>query len=34
MEGKPYAYFLYVVSCSEVELDCLTGDYRVGGELT
>uniref|UniRef100_A0A3B4ZKP0 Aldehyde oxidase 1 n=1 Tax=Stegastes partitus TaxID=144197 RepID=A0A3B4ZKP0_9TELE len=27
-EGRPYAYFTYGVSCSEVELDCLTGDYR------
>uniref|UniRef100_A0A8C2XNL5 xanthine dehydrogenase n=1 Tax=Cyclopterus lumpus TaxID=8103 RepID=A0A8C2XNL5_CYCLU len=28
MEGRPYAYFTYGVSCCEVELDCLTGDYR------
>ncbi|CAI5638408.1 unnamed protein product [Oreochromis niloticus] len=28
MEGQPYAYYTYGVSCSEVELDCLTGDYR------
>ncbi|KAM3857276.1 aldehyde oxidase 6 [Diretmus argenteus] len=28
MEGQPYAYFTYGVCCSEVELDCLTGDYR------
>ncbi|KAF7648726.1 hypothetical protein LDENG_00152770 [Lucifuga dentata] len=27
-EGLPYAYFTYGVCCSEVELDCLTGDYR------
>ncbi|XP_051979767.1 aldehyde oxidase 6 [Xyrauchen texanus] len=27
-EGKPYAYFTYAVCCSEVELDCLTGEYR------
>uniref|UniRef100_A0A8C1K3J6 Aldehyde oxidase 6 n=1 Tax=Cyprinus carpio TaxID=7962 RepID=A0A8C1K3J6_CYPCA len=27
-EGKPYAYFTYAVGCSEVELDCLTGEYR------
>ncbi|XP_065100704.1 aldehyde oxidase 3-like [Paramisgurnus dabryanus] len=27
-EGKPYAYFTYGVCCSEVELDCLTGEYR------
>ncbi|XP_034534031.1 aldehyde oxidase 6 isoform X2 [Notolabrus celidotus] len=28
MEGQPYAYFTYGACCSEVELDCLTGDYR------
>uniref|UniRef100_UPI0037E97E2D aldehyde oxidase 6 n=1 Tax=Semicossyphus pulcher TaxID=241346 RepID=UPI0037E97E2D len=28
MEGLPYAYFVYGACCSEVELDCLTGDYR------
>ncbi|KAM9334422.1 aldehyde oxidase 6 [Symphorus nematophorus] len=28
MEGHPYAYFTYAVCCCEVELDCLTGDYR------
>ncbi|XP_054638746.1 aldehyde oxidase 6 isoform X2 [Dunckerocampus dactyliophorus] len=28
MEGHPYPYFTFGVSCSEVELDCLTGDYR------
>ncbi|XP_028989633.1 aldehyde oxidase 6 isoform X2 [Betta splendens] len=28
MEGQPYAYFTYGVCCSEVELDCLTGDNR------
>lgn len=27
-EGKPYAYFTYAVACSEIELDCLTGEYR------
>ncbi|XP_023692582.2 aldehyde oxidase 6 isoform X1 [Paramormyrops kingsleyae] len=27
-EGQPYAYFVYGVCCSEVEVDCLTGDYR------
>ncbi|XP_056157550.1 aldehyde oxidase 3-like [Lampris incognitus] len=27
MEGQPYPYFTYGVCCSEVELDCLTGDY-------
>lgn len=29
MEGQPFAYFTYGVCCSEVELDCLSGDYRV-----
>lgn len=33
MEGQPYAYFTYGVCCSEVELDCLTGDYRVWTQL-
>ncbi|CAL1597686.1 unnamed protein product [Knipowitschia caucasica] len=28
MEGRPYSYFTYGVCFSEVELDCLTGDYR------
>ncbi|KAL6462054.1 hypothetical protein MHYP_G00301990 [Metynnis hypsauchen] len=27
-EGRPYAYFTYAACCSEVELDCLTGEYR------
>ncbi|CAG5932291.1 unnamed protein product [Menidia menidia] len=28
MEGQPYAYYTFGTCCSEVELDCLTGDYR------
>ncbi|KAJ0009401.1 hypothetical protein NQD34_001103 [Periophthalmus magnuspinnatus] len=28
MEGRPYSYFTYGVCFCEVELDCLTGDYR------
>uniref|UniRef100_A0A7N8XZ37 Aldehyde oxidase 6 n=1 Tax=Mastacembelus armatus TaxID=205130 RepID=A0A7N8XZ37_9TELE len=28
MKGQPYAYFTFGACCSEVELDCLTGDYR------
>lgn len=32
MEGQPYAYFTYGVCCCEVELDSLTGDYRVRTE--
>ncbi|XP_041638215.1 aldehyde oxidase 6 [Cheilinus undulatus] len=28
MEGQPYAYYTFGACCSEVELDCLTGDYR------
>ncbi|KAJ8351563.1 hypothetical protein SKAU_G00230390 [Synaphobranchus kaupii] len=27
-EGHPYAYFVYGACFSEVEVDCLTGDYR------
>lgn len=29
MKGEPYSYFTYGVCCCEVELDCLTGEYRV-----
>uniref|UniRef100_A0A4W6ESX0 Xanthine dehydrogenase/oxidase n=1 Tax=Lates calcarifer TaxID=8187 RepID=A0A4W6ESX0_LATCA len=28
MEGQPYAYYTFGACCCEVELDCLTGDYR------
>ncbi|XP_071320852.1 aldehyde oxidase 6 isoform X2 [Trachinotus anak] len=28
MEGQPYAYFTFGACCCEVELDCLSGDYR------
>ncbi|PVD25794.1 hypothetical protein C0Q70_13454 [Pomacea canaliculata] len=28
-EGKPFSYFAYGVACSEVEIDCLTGDHVV-----
>lgn len=28
MEGQPYSYFTYGTCFSEVELDCLSGDYR------
>ncbi|MEE6473682.1 hypothetical protein FKM82_010138 [Ascaphus truei] len=27
-EGNPHRYFSYGVACSEVEIDCLTGDHR------
>ncbi|KAL8590330.1 hypothetical protein ACOMHN_006446 [Nucella lapillus] len=27
--GKPYLYYTYGVACSEVEVDCLTGDHKV-----
>uniref|UniRef100_A0A8C3L6Y1 Xanthine dehydrogenase/oxidase n=1 Tax=Chrysolophus pictus TaxID=9089 RepID=A0A8C3L6Y1_CHRPC len=27
-EGKPFHYFSYGVACSEVEIDCLTGDHK------
>ncbi|XP_059516200.1 xanthine dehydrogenase/oxidase isoform X2 [Myotis daubentonii] len=26
--GKPFHYFTYGVACSEVEIDCLTGDHK------
>lgn len=32
MEGRPFSYFTFGVCCCEVELDCLTGDYRVRAE--
>ncbi|XP_038045213.1 xanthine dehydrogenase/oxidase-like [Patiria miniata] len=28
-KGDPYAYFVYGVAVSEVEIDCLTGDHQV-----
>jgi xanthine dehydrogenase/oxidase len=27
--GRPFAYFTFGAGCSEVEIDCLTGDMRV-----
>ncbi|XP_065256620.1 xanthine dehydrogenase/oxidase [Emys orbicularis] len=27
-EGSPFHYFSYGVACSEVEIDCLTGDHK------
>jgi xanthine dehydrogenase molybdopterin-binding subunit B len=27
--GNPFDYFSYGVVCSEVEIDCLTGDHQV-----
>ncbi|KAL4716403.1 hypothetical protein ACJJTC_006765 [Scirpophaga incertulas] len=27
--GKPFNYFTYGVACSEVEIDCLSGDHQV-----
>lgn len=27
--GKPFNYFTYGVACTEVEIDCLTGDHEV-----
>lgn len=27
--GNPFNYFTYGVACSEVEIDCLTGDHQV-----
>lgn len=28
-EGQPFTYFLYGAACSEVEINCLTGDHKV-----
>jgi xanthine dehydrogenase/oxidase len=28
-EGRPFKYFTYGAACSEVEIDCLTGDHEV-----
>lgn len=28
-EGRPFCYFSYGVACSEIEIDCLTGDHKV-----
>lgn len=27
--GNPFSYFTYGVGCTEVEIDCLTGDHKV-----
>ena len=27
--GSPFNYFTYGTACSEVEIDCLTGDHQV-----
>ncbi|KFV62993.1 Aldehyde oxidase, partial [Dryobates pubescens] len=27
-EGQPFTYFIYGAACSEVEIDCLTGDHK------
>lgn len=27
--GTPFNYFSYGAACSEVEIDCLTGDHQV-----
>jgi len=27
--GNPFNYFTYGVACTEVEVDCLTGDHQV-----
>jgi hypothetical protein len=32
-EGKPFKYFTYGAACSEVEINCLTGDHQVTSQL-
>jgi xanthine dehydrogenase molybdopterin-binding subunit B len=32
-EGRPFKYFTYGAACSEVEIDCLTGDHQVTLQL-
>lgn len=31
--GNPFGYYTFGVACSEVEVDCLTGDHQVGGAV-
>lgn len=31
-EGHPFTYFVFGAACSEVEIDCLTGDHKVTSE--
>ncbi|MGH0121086.1 UNVERIFIED_CONTAM: hypothetical protein FKN15_070755, partial [Acipenser sinensis] len=33
-EGNPFHYFSYGVACSEIEIDCLTGDHKVSVKQT
>lgn len=33
-EGIPFKYFTYGAACSEVEIDCLTGDHQVTLQLS
>lgn len=28
-EGHPFTYFIFGAACSEVEINCLTGDHKV-----
>lgn len=28
-EGQPFTYFVFGAACSEVEINCLTGDHKV-----
>lgn len=30
-KGKPFCYFSYGAACSEVGMDCLTGDHKMRG---
>jgi aldehyde oxidase len=32
-EEAPVPYFVYGAACSEVEVDCLTGDHKVDEKI-
>lgn len=32
-KGDPYPYYVYGASCSEVEVDCLTGAHKVKSNI-
>ena len=33
-EGDAFPYFVYGASCSEVEVDCLTGAHKVKSDIS